>query len=122
MLYVTNGETTDYAHAGPRHAGVDGRSSQKAVRDAGSCSRTTRELIQAEFERNLPFPQSVVESAKDPDDPKSSIGIETKPFYINSADPYKEGLPEANFGFDYSYGDPQPVGGCWRSGVSARSR
>ena len=30
-------------------------------------------------------------------------------FYIESDDPYKEGVPGANFSFKYSYGDPQPV-------------
>ena len=66
-------------------------------------------LVQEEFERNLPFAESVANSAKDPDDPKSSLGIETKPFYIRSDDPYKRGIPGANFAFKYSYGDPQPV-------------
>ena len=66
-------------------------------------------LVQEEFERNLPFAESVAHSAADPDDPKSSLGIKTKPFYIKSDDPYKEGMPGANFTFEYSYGDPQPV-------------
>ena len=66
-------------------------------------------LVQAEFERNLPFAKSVARSAPDPDDPKSSLGIKTKPFYIKSDDPYKDGIPGANFTFKYSYGDPQPV-------------
>ena len=66
-------------------------------------------LVQEEFERNLPFAESVANSAADPDDPKSSLGIKTKPFYIRSDDPYKRGIPGANFAFQYSYGDPQPV-------------
>ena len=66
-------------------------------------------LVQEEFERNLPFAPSVAESASDPDDPESVTGIETKPFYLKSDDPYKDGIPGANFTFDYSYGDPQPV-------------
>ena len=65
--------------------------------------------MQEEFERNIPFALSVAKSAEDPDDPDSSLGIETKPFYIESDDPYKEGVPGANFSFEYSYGDPQPV-------------
>ena len=65
--------------------------------------------VQAEFERNLPFAHSVARSAEEPDDPKSSLGIETKPFYLRSDDPYKAGLPGANFAFRHSYGDPQPV-------------
>ena len=74
-----------------------------------SCSPTTRQLVQEEFERNLPFARSVAESASDPDDPETVTGIETKPFYLKSEDPYKDGIPGANFTFDYSYGDPQPV-------------
>ena len=66
-------------------------------------------LVQEEFERNLPFARSVAESASDPDDPETVPGIETKPFYLKSEDPYKDGIPGANFTFDYSYGDPQPV-------------
>ncbi len=39
----------------------------------------------------------------------SHLGLETKPFYLKSDDTYKDGLPLANFTFDYSYGDPQEV-------------
>ena len=66
-------------------------------------------LVQEEFERNLPFALSVAKSADDPDDPESVLGIETKPFYTKSDDPYKDGLPGVDFEFAYSYGDPQPV-------------
>jgi hypothetical protein len=65
--------------------------------------------VQEEFERNLPFALSVARSAKDPANPVSVLGIRTKPFYVKSDDPYKDGLPGANFAFQYSYGDPQPV-------------
>ena len=65
--------------------------------------------VQKEFERNIPFALSVAKSADDPDDPESSLGIETKPFYVKSDDPYKDGIPGANFTFKYSYGDPQEV-------------
>jgi hypothetical protein len=108
VLYVTNGETTDYAHAGrgtlawtpELSEGCDG---------CGFVFPDDDALVQAEFERNLPFARSVVDSAADPDDPKSVLGIDTKPFYVKSDDPYKDGLPGANFAFKYSYGDPQPV-------------
>ena len=66
-------------------------------------------LVQEEFERNLPFALSVAKSADDPDDPESVLGIETKPFYTKSDDPYKDGIPGVDFEFAYSYGDPQPV-------------
>ena len=70
VLYVTNGETTDYAHAAAGtlawtpelSAGCDG---------CGFVFPDDAALVQAEFERNLPFAQSVANSAADPDDPKS---------------------------------------------------
>ena len=62
-----------------------------------------------ESEQNLPFALSVAKSAADPDDPETVTGRETKPFYIKSEDPYKDGIPGVNFAFKYSYGDPQPV-------------
>ena len=52
-------------------------------------------LIQAEFEKNIPFALAVAESALDPDDPVSVVGRETPNFRVDS--------------FAVSYGDPQPV-------------
>ena len=52
-------------------------------------------LIQAEFEKNIPFALAVAKSAKDPDDPVSVVGIDTPNFVVDS--------------FDVSYGDPQTV-------------
>ncbi|HET9022097.1 MAG TPA: M14 family metallopeptidase, partial [Ornithinibacter sp.] len=88
VLYVTNGETTDYAHAArgtlawtpELSEGCDG---------CGFVFPDDDALIQAEFERNLPFAQSVASSAVDPDDPKTVRGLKTKPFYLDSDDPYK---------------------------------
>ena len=51
----------------------------------------------------------MAKSATDPANPVSHLGLTTKPFYLKSDDTYKFGLPEANFVFDRSYGDPQPV-------------
>lgn len=108
VLYVTNGETTDYAHA------TDGTIAWTPELSAGcpGCGFVFPDddaLVQDEFMRNLPFARSVAQSATNPDDPVSVLGIKTKPFYIDSEDPYKAGIPDANFSFDYSYGDPQPV-------------
>jgi hypothetical protein len=105
---VTNGEVNDYAHA------VDGTLAwtpelSEGCDGCGFVFPDDDAAVQAEFERVLPFARSVAESAPDPDDPKSSLGIKTKPFYLKSDDPYKDGLPGANFAFKYSYGDPQPV-------------
>jgi hypothetical protein len=53
------------------------------------------ELVQAEFEKNIPFALSVAKSAKDPDDPVSSVGRTAEDFRVDT--------------FDVSYGDPQTV-------------
>lgn len=108
VLYVTNGETTDYAHAGTGALAWTPELSEGCP-GCGFVFPDNEELVQEEFERNLPFALSVARSADDPDDPESVLGIETKPFYLESDDPYKEGIPGANFKFDYSYGDPQAV-------------
>jgi hypothetical protein len=53
------------------------------------------ELVQEEFERNLPFAMSVAESAEDPDDPESVVGREAEDFRPDT--------------FSVSWGDPQTV-------------
>jgi hypothetical protein len=108
VLYVTNGETTDYAHATTGTLAWTPELSEGCT-GCGFVFPDDEALVQAEFERNLPFADSVANSAVDPDDPKSVVGIQTKPFYLNSEDPYKSGLPGANLTFAYSYGDPQEV-------------
>ena len=108
VLYVTNGETTDYAHAvtgalawtPELSEGCDG---------CGFVFPDDDALVQEEFQRVLPFAHSVAGSAVDPDDPKTITGIETKPFYVDSDDPYKSGNPGVQLSFTQSYGDPQPV-------------
>ena len=52
-------------------------------------------LVQAEFEKNLPFALSIAESAKDPAHPVSSVGLTAPDFEVDS--------------FAVSYGDPQTV-------------
>ena len=108
VLYVTNGETTDYAHA------VTGALAWTPELSEGcdACGFVFPDddaLVQEEFQRVLPFAHSVARSAVDPDDPKTVTGIETKPFYVDSDDPYKSGNPGVQLSFTTSYGDPQPV-------------
>ena len=108
VLYVTNGEANDFMH---KRGGALAWTPELSP-GCPSCGFVFPDdpaLVQEEFERNLPFAKSVANSAADPDDPKSSLGIKTKPFYLKSDDPYKDGLPGSNFTFKYSYGDPQPV-------------
>ena len=52
-------------------------------------------LVEAEFEKNIPFALSVADSASDPDDPVSAVGRTAEDFRVDS--------------FDVSYGDPQTV-------------
>jgi hypothetical protein len=108
VLYVTNGETTDYAHS---HDGTLAWTPELSAGcpGCGFVFPDDEALVQAEFERNLPFARSVANSAIDPDDPKTVTGITTKPFYIDSEDPYKSSNPGVQLSFTKSYGDPQPV-------------
>jgi len=108
VLYVTNGETTDFAHT-QRGTLAWTPELSEGCDGCGFVFPDDPALVQAEFERNLPFSLDVAKSAADPDDPVSHLGIETKPFYLKSDDTYKTGLPLANFTFEVSYGDPQEV-------------
>ena len=63
--------------------------------DSGFNFPDDEDLIQAEFERNIPFALSVAESASDPDDPQSVVGRTAEDFRVDT--------------FDVSYGDPQTV-------------
>ena len=69
-------------------------------------------LIQAEFEKNIPFALAVAKSAQDPDDPVSPVGRTAPDFDVDA--------------FDVSYGDPQdgrrspPSGRCKHLSCSYR--
>ena len=65
--------------------------------------------MQEEFERNLPFARVGGRLGGRPRRPGPSSASTTKPFYVDSDDPYKRGNPGAQLSFAYSYGDPQPV-------------
>jgi hypothetical protein len=108
VLYVTNGETTDFAHA-QRDTLAWTPELSDGEGDGGFVFPDDEAQVQAEFERVLPYALDVAKSAANPEDPVSHLGLETKPFYLKSDDTYKYGLPLANFTFDYSYGDPQEV-------------
>jgi zinc carboxypeptidase len=108
VLYVTNGETTDYAHTDIGTLAWTPELSPGCP-TCGFVFPDDEALIQAEFVRNLPFALSVARSAPDPAHPVSSVGLSTRGLYVKSDDTYKTGLPGANFTFPYSYGDPQEV-------------
>ncbi|MFQ5460502.1 MAG: M14 family metallopeptidase, partial [Anaerolineae bacterium] len=95
-LYITNGETCDYAHevAGTlcwtpelTPGGIQGRSGFEFPDDEAA--------IQQEFEKNLPFAMDVALSATHPEAPESHLGNTVVPL---TADP-----------FAVSYGSPQLV-------------
>ncbi|MFF2494210.1 M14 family zinc carboxypeptidase [Agromyces sp. NPDC058064] len=109
VLYVTNGETTDFAHAQRGTLAWTPELGEGLPAGGGFVFPDDEAQVQAEFERALPFALDVAKSAADPDDPVSHLGLETKPFYLESDDTYKAGLPLVDFTFDYSYGDPQEV-------------
>jgi hypothetical protein len=108
-LYTTNGETTEHAHStyGTLAFTPEMSTCQTVSEsdpndewnpaDCGSVFHfpDDEELIQAEFEKNIPFAIATAQSALDADDPVSVVGIDTPDFVID--------------GFDVSYGDPQTV-------------
>ena len=73
-LYVTNGETTDYADTTP---GTIAFTPELSEGDSGGgfVFPDDEALVQAEFERALPFHLGLARSAVDPDDPISPVGI-----------------------------------------------
>jgi hypothetical protein len=108
-LYTTNGETTEHAHSTyGTLAFTPEMSTCQTVSDAvpddeweaDDCGSVfhfpdDEELIQAEFEKNVPFALATARSARDPDDPVSVVGLEAPDFVVDD--------------FPVSYGDPQPV-------------
>ncbi|WP_181312562.1 M14 family metallopeptidase [Nocardioides campestrisoli] len=108
VLYVTNGEIDGYAQEATGTLAWTPELSPGCL-TCGFVFPDDEQLVAEEFERNLPFAESVARSAADPDDPKSSLGIRTEPFYLESPDPYKRGIPSLQLTFTESYGDPQPV-------------
>jgi hypothetical protein len=106
-LYTTNGTTDDYSYA---KTGALSWTPELAEGCAG-CGFVFPDdeaLVQAEFERNLPFAMRIARSTLNPANP---AGATMKPFYLETAslDPEKSGNPLSNFRFSVSYGDPQPV-------------
>ena len=109
-LYVTNGETTDFADA---NAGAISFTPElnEGCPGCGFVFPDNEALVQAEFERTLPFSRSLAESAEDPDDPETATGMETKSFYLDQDDVDSENGALAMFDFKFkeSFGDPQEV-------------
>jgi hypothetical protein len=109
-LYVTNGETTDYADTS---AGTVSYTPElgEGVPGSGFVFPDNEQLIQAEFQRALNFHLGLARSAGDPANPESPVGIDVKPFYLDQdeIDPQNGQQSLFDFKFAVSYGDPQEV-------------
>ncbi|WP_167000590.1 M14 family metallopeptidase [Mumia sp. ZJ430] len=91
-LYTTNGDTDGHTHEEQGTLAFTPEMATCATASAvdpddewepEACTSVfafpdDEELVQAEFEKNIPFALSLAESAHDPDDPKSSIGQRVK--------------------------------------------
>jgi hypothetical protein len=109
-LYTTNGTTDDYAYSATGalswtpelEEGCDG---------CGFVFPDDEGLVQAEFEKNLPFALDLARSALDPSRPQSHLQNQAEDFYldVSKIDPEKVNNPMSDFTFDVSYGDPQAV-------------
>ncbi len=119
-LYTTNGDTDTHMQAAFGTLGFTPEMSTcQAVSDlypddeweAGDCQSgfnfpDDEELIQEEYEKNVPFALAVAESALDPDDPVSVVGLDAADFVVDS--------------FDVSYGDPQTVAVTAKRALTAK--
>ena len=96
VLYVTNGEMTDFAYS--RRGTISW--TPELARGCTSCGFVFPDdeaLVQAEFQETCRSPSTWRSRRPIPANPISHLGITTKPFYLKSDDTYKFGLPEANF-------------------------
>lgn len=101
-LYTTNGETTEHMAVAHGVLGFTPELSecQAVASRPDDCPSTfhfpdDETLIQAEFERNLPFALDVIRSAPDPSEPVSHLGNTPPDIVVDS--------------FEVSHGSPQPV-------------
>jgi hypothetical protein len=109
-LYTTNGEFTDWAH-GEKETLAWTPELQEGCTGCGFVFPDDERKVERQFRKNVPFALDLARSAGDPDDPKSHLGNETEPFYLEtvSADPERANNPLSDLRFRHSYGDPQPV-------------
>jgi hypothetical protein len=111
-LYVTNGETTDFADI---NAGTLSFTPEleEGCPGCGFVFPDDEALVQAEFEKVLPFMLSLARTADDPSHPdtEGTTGIRPKAFYLDQddLDPENGALSMFDFKFTESYGDPQDV-------------
>ena len=109
-LYVTNGETTDYADTTAGTVSFTPELGEGAP-GAGFVFPDDEDLVQEEFENTLAFHMGLARSAAHPANPDSPTGIEVEPFYLDAddIDPQNGQTSLFDFKFSVSYGDPQEV-------------
>ncbi len=109
-LYTTNGEFTDWAH-GEKGTLAWTPELQEGCVGCGFVFPDDEEKVLKQFRKNVQFALDLAKSAANPDEPKSHLGNETKPFYLEtvSADPERANNPLSDLRFRQSYGDPQAV-------------
>jgi hypothetical protein len=109
-LYITNGETNDYASTAQGALSVTPELGE-GTPGSGFVYPDDEALIEAEFQNGLQFALDAARSAADPDDPVSHLGRTTSPFYLemDSVDPQYTNIPLVDFKFNVSYGSPQTV-------------
>ncbi len=119
-LYVTNGETTDYAETS---AGTIAYTPElgEGTEGAGFVFPDDEDLVQAEYERLIDFHLGLARSAAHPADPASPVGIDVMPFYLDQdeIDPQNGQGSLFDFKFAVSYGDPQEVRVLAKRGLGA---
>src|SRR3954454_2721247 len=109
-LYVTNGETTDYADTTAGTVAITPELGE-GTPGAGFVFPDDEALIQAEFSNALDLHLAMARSAAAPANPKSPVGVGVKPFYLDQdeIDPQNGQQSLFDFKFTVSYGDPQDV-------------
>jgi hypothetical protein len=109
-LYVTNGETTDYAETSVGAISFTPEL-EEGCPGCGFVFPDDEALIQAEFEKTLAFDLDIAKSATHPANPSSHLGTTVEPFYLSQTEVDAENgtLSMFDFTFDKSYGDPQEV-------------
>ena len=109
-LYTTNGTTDDYSYSKTGALSWTPELSE-GCENCGFVFPDDEALVEAEFQRNLPFALDLAKSAPAPDSPVSHLGSTVADFYLDTSaiDPEKSGNPLSDFRFSVSYGDPQPV-------------
>ena len=122
-LYVTNGETTDYADANAGTMAFTPELERGLRRLRRSSSPTTRRLSRPSSRRRSPSTSRLPSRPTDPDDPVSparhrrrSRSTSTRPSSIPRTAP----LAMFDFTFDESYGDPQEVRVLAKRSLGAR--